>query len=434
PTASTGFRRGSQVLPVLAAVLAVGAVVAGYVFYGLAGGATYADAAAARDRGDCTAAIPGYGLVSGMYELTLSGNVPRAEAERAECVAFVAASDAEAGGDFAGAVALNQEFRLAHPDTTLAPYVDDNVRRTYESWGTSLRSSGEYDEAVRVYRDLLVEIGDGPEADGVRGELAATLVEQADALRTQLPGLTGPALVDAIRDSTENLLTVQREFAETPAAAGVAQAIVDTYAAARTQTGCDALPLLDYAVGLPDAETAGVVGTANADRVRAQFDCGVARYQAGQWAESGTAFDQVQADYPNDPLVAQARANGIAAEVSEVTGSPQPLPGPYAGDNPGSIPLTLYNDNPAEVRVLIAGPTAHEVVLPGCPGCPAEYPSSVGACPSLDGKPSFRLTLPAGGYTVIGQYPSADPSVQSNLVESGFEYTNCLFVTPIPGQ
>jgi tetratricopeptide (TPR) repeat protein len=426
--ASTAFRPGPQVVPVAVAVLAVGAVVAGYVFYGLAGDAAYAGGAAARDRGDCAAALPQYDLVTGVYELTLSGDVARADAEGAQCRAYVAATDAEAGGDFARAVTLYQDFRRANPDTVLAPFVDEDLFRAYGRWGAMLRAGGEYDQAATVYRDQLAELGDDPRAAGVRAELAATLVEEADDLRSRIPTLTDP--LAALTDATNNLLSVQRDFPDTPSAAGAAQGIVDTYAAAVARVGpaCNGLPVLDYAVGLPDAETGGVVARANADRARAQFACGIERYDAGEWADAGAAFDTLVASYPDDPQAAQAIANAIAAEASDRTGAAVPLPGPFAGDNPGPIPLTIYNDNPAEVRVLVVGPTAHEIVIPGCPGCPAEYATAAEACPSLAGKPSSRLTLPAGDYTVVGIYPTASPSVQRDPVENGFEYTNCLFI------
>ncbi len=79
--------------------------------------------------------------------------------------------------------------------------------------------------------------------------------------------------------------------------------------------------------------------------------------------------------------------------------------------------------------MFVVGLTAHEVVLPGCGDCPAEYGGSAEACPSLDGRPSLQLTLPAGSYTVVGEYAAADPSVQFDLIEDGFSYTDCLFVT-----
>ncbi|GAA2555638.1 tetratricopeptide repeat protein [Pseudonocardia hydrocarbonoxydans] len=413
----------------------VGALVTGFVLYSAAGARAYADAAAARDRGDCAAAVDGFGQVTGRYELTLSPDVARADAGRAECTAFLAAGDAAGRGGYVEAVRLYGDLRRAYPDSPLAPFVDADLSRTLQEWATALRGAGEYDEAVRVYRDLLVEVGDGPEAAGVRASLAEASVEGVDALRAQLATLTGQPRVDAVRSGIDALVAVQRELADTPSAAGAAQGLADLYAAANTQaaTGlwCEALPVLDHVVTRTDPEAAGIVAAAVVDRPAALFGCGLQEYAAGAWTEAAAAFDQLVAGYPDHPQRAQAQADAIAARAAAVQGAALPaLPGPFAGDTPGSIPVTLHNDNPAEVRVFVVGPTAHEFVLPGCPTCPASYATDAEACPSLEGRPSQRLTLPPGDYTIISRYPTTNPAVQTSNVQSGFEYSNCLYVGP----
>lgn len=422
-------------LPVAVALVAVAAVVTGYVLYGAAGRAAYADAADTRDRGDCTAALRGFGLVTSLYELTLSADVGRAEAGAAECTAFLAAEEAEGRGDFAEGVRLYRGFRDAHPDTPLAPFVDANLRRTYERWGTALRASGDWDEAVRVYRELLDEVtGDPTLESAAREQLAATYAEEAAELRGQVPTLTGDAQVTAVRDAVDNLVLVQRDLGGTDAAATAAQGARDTYAAAAaTWPGrfCEALPLLEYAVLLPDAETAGTATAARTDQPRALFECGLERYTAASYPDAAVAFDALVATYPADPQVAQARANAIAARSAAASGTAPALPGPYAGDTPGPIGVTFYNDNPAEVRVYVVGPTAHEFVIPGCGGCPATYATEAEACPSNEGKPSFRLQLPVGTYSIVGEYPAADPTISTNTLENGFVYTNCLYVVGV---
>jgi hypothetical protein len=422
-------RSAGHAVPVAVAVVLVGAVVTGYVLYGVAGGRAYTDAAAARDRGDCTTAVDGFGTVTGIYELTLSGDVARADAGRAECRVFLAAVEAGERGEYAEAVRLHGELRRDHPGSVLAPFVADDLRRAYEAWGAQLRAAGDHDGAVRVYRDLLVEVGTADA--GVRAELAAAHLEHAGALRGQLATLTGPPRVDAVRGAIENLLVVSREFADTPSAGAAGPGITDTYAAAAAPGGCEALPALDHVVALPDAEAAGIVADAMSDRPAALFGCGIAQYDAGSWSEASATFDRFVTEYPDDPQAAQARADAIAARAAAATGtSPSALPGPYAGDTPGSIPVVLYNDNPAEVRVYVLGPTAHEIVLPGCPGCAPSYATDGEACPSFAGRPSARLSLPAGDYTIISQYATTDPAVQTSAVQRGFEYTNCLYVGP----
>lgn len=62
--AREGHAPARHPLAVVGALALVGAMAAGYVLYGAAGARTYADAAAARDRGDCAAAVDGFGQVT----------------------------------------------------------------------------------------------------------------------------------------------------------------------------------------------------------------------------------------------------------------------------------------------------------------------------------------------------------------------------------
>ena len=69
--------------------------IAAYLGYGAAGRGVQADARAAQARGDCPAAIRGFDLVTGPFELTLSRDVLIAAALRAECTAFLDARQAQ---------------------------------------------------------------------------------------------------------------------------------------------------------------------------------------------------------------------------------------------------------------------------------------------------------------------------------------------------
>jgi hypothetical protein len=237
--------------------------------------------------------------------------------------------------------------------------------------------------------------------------------------------------VEAARRAIDVLLAARSGFPGTAGAAAAPQAVRDTYAAAAaTWPGrwCEALPVIEHALTVPADAGAGTAAAALADRPGALFECGLQRYAAGEHAAAAEAFDALVADHPDDARAAQARANAIAARAADASGSAPALPGPYAGDRPGPLSVTFYNDHPTEVRVYVVGPTAHEFTVPACPGCPAGYPSDEAACPSLEGRPSYRLRLPAGEYAVVGVYPDTDPSVSTSTVEDGFDYTNCLYV------
>jgi hypothetical protein len=230
---------------------------------------------------------------------------------------------------------------------------------------------------------------------------------------------------------------VAREFGDTTSAAQVPQAFTDTYVDANIAVAelrfCDALPVLDYFVGLPDPEVATVVATAHGDRARSLYECGLATYRGG---DAGTSLDRLEefvAAYPNDPGVPQARSAIVVATISEAKTAPlPPLPAPLGGNSPGSIEYEFHNDSPYDVRVLVTGPTTHEVVVPACPQCRANYPDQASGCPNREGLPSATLRLRPGVYDDLvfaPAQPDINRHVDTTTLESNFTYSSCYFVT-----
>lgn len=300
--------------------------------------------------------------MTGPFELTLSRDVPAAATNRDQCVAFAAAERAERDNLFSDAVTRYLNHRRTYPSSTLAPFVHQYLKRTYSTWAGMLRRAGEHTKGIEVYRALLTETGVEPDAERVREDLAQTHLELAAEARDQLPTAEPEARVTRARTAVDALLVVRRELGDTTAAQTVPQAVVDTYTAANSlfteQRFCDALPVLDYFVTVPDADTAGVVGAANADRAVAMLECGLAAYRGGDFR---TAIDRLTAmatAYPEHPGTAQARSAVIAANVALFKeGTPPVLPAPLGDNAPGSISVTFYNNAPREALVRITGPT-----------------------------------------------------------------------------
>ncbi|MGH3586302.1 MAG: tetratricopeptide repeat protein, partial [Pseudonocardia sp.] len=191
------------------------------------------------------------------------------------------------------------------------------------------------------------------------------------------------------------------------------QTVLDTFAQANVAVAegrfCDALPVLDFAVTLPEA--AGVAPVAHADRAHALSECGLANFRAGNLTGASTRFETLVTEYPNDPGVAQARSALIAAEVGRRASVPMALPAPI--DAAGSEPVVLYNAVASEVHVLLTGPTAHEITLPACVGCPAVYERDQ-SCPGSAGKPSTTLQMRPGTYSVLQQRAEIRPTATVN--------------------
>jgi tetratricopeptide (TPR) repeat protein len=387
--------------PVALGLVAVLAIVGAHIGYAGAARATYAAGLEAQGRADCVEASRSFDALTGPYELTLSRDVPAAAVRRAECTDFLGAEQSERAGALAAAVTAYQAFRRDHPGSLLEPFVHEGTRRALLAWAVALRGAGDLDGAIARYGELLRELGGGQGAVQVREDLAATHVERASAARASMAGAAGGARVDAMRAAMDDLLLVGRELGDTQTAAGVPQAVLDTFAEANSAVAegrfCDALPVLDYAITLPDA--AGVAVVANGDRARSLSECGLANFAAGDYTGATDRFQALMTDYPNDPGVPQARSALITAEVGRTASAPLPLPAPI--DAPASEPVLVYNATSSNVRVLVTGPTAQEVTLPGCPGCPVSYPSGTESCPGAAGKPSSTIRLRPGTYYVL---------------------------------
>jgi hypothetical protein len=84
-----------------------------------------------------------------------------------------------------------------------------------------------------------------------------------------------------------------------------------------------------------------------------------------------------------------------------------------------------------EVRVLVAGPTAHEVTLPPCAGCPEAYPPGAESCPGPAGKPSTWLRVRPGAYYILQDRadPETDESVDAPVIVRPGGTAVCVTVT-----
>ncbi|MCO1656199.1 hypothetical protein [Pseudonocardia humida] len=427
----------ARAVPVVGAALLVVGLVGGFVGYRVAGSSVYEQGLAAQARADCATAVERFDTVDGPFELTMSADVPAARLGRAQCLAYLVAVEAGRRGDHAAAVRGYQDFRRAHPGTVLVGFAARNLEATYDAWAQQLRAAGDQPGAIRVYRDLLVEF-DTPRA---RADLAATYLEQAEQLRAAAATGDGNSRAGLARAAVDALLVVADEFAATPSAARVPQALADTYAAATGLTAqgqyCAGLPVLDSFASLPaTGPTADVVRVAHADRAPAMFECGLADYRGSSYSGAIDRLTAFLGAYPDDPRAAQARSAIIAATVlAESGGAPLPLPAPLTNNVTGPNPVTVFNNTPYEQHVYLVGPTAHEFVLPPCPDCTEQYVGplidSLGPadpCGDPTGRPSLTLMLGSGTFTWFSRTTDESTPVRSDVIESGYSYSTCVYV------
>jgi TolA-binding protein len=412
-------------------VVLVAAVVAGYLFYVDVGRRVHADGVAAQGRGDCVAATSAFDALTGPFELTLTPDVADAATKRTECAEYLAATKKQETKAFAEAVQLFKNHKAAHPTSLLTPFVQESLLATYEEWAGEQRSAGNFPEAEQVYREL-IDVAQGVRREKARADLADTYIAEAEDQRGRLAA--GDTAVNRARTGMIALLTVHKELGDTAPAQRVPQAMTDLFAAARgdvaKQRWCQAIPMLDYFVTLSDAETNGIVPAAHGDRVQSLLECGLDRFRGIAYDEAKAQLDKLVAAYPNSPQAAQARSASISAEVGTELNGPLAVPAPDTGPSPGPISVTFYNDSPAEIRALVAGQTAHEMVIPGCAGCPASYPAGAKACPTFAGRASVTLHLRPGRYDMLVEGTDGSLRRLVNPIEprAGFIHTSCLYV------
>jgi len=155
------------------------------------------------------------------------------------------------------------------------------------------------------------------------------------------------------------------------------------------------------------------------------------RYRKGLWLQ------EIPLPRRADPdaLAAAAGSALIAATIAAEGPKTIPkLPPPLGGDSPGAISVTFYNDSADETEILISGPTAHRITLPGCPVCPAEYANKADGCPTLTGRPSRQLHLLPGEYQLLNRDNDNDshPLLDKLTVLNGDIFTPCFFKAVSP--
>jgi tetratricopeptide (TPR) repeat protein len=401
PGALTAPRRR----PTLVAVAAIAALAGGCALYGVVGNQVLESGQSAQADGDCKTATARFDLVTGPFELTLSPAVASAARDREYCRQFLTAVAKHDRGEFEAAVTGLREFLARTPSNRLDKPAEDRIQLAYLDWARSARDAHDYPKAIAVYRRLLQEYDAGSTVRQARGELAQTFMDEAQAQRDKFDPAGGSLLESSVRKAMSDYLEVQANFGNTDAAKAVPKAIEETFTAAvkpfTDGKYCEAIPTLEYLAELP-GRAGDIVTTAKQDHAKAAFECGLLRYANGAYDEAADHFNTVVTKYNDNALTPAAGSAYIAATIaSHKPGLTPPLPPPLAGDRPGNISLTFSNDSSLPVEVLLLGPTAHRIVIPGCTRCPEVYEDASKACVRSTGLPSVELGLRPGDYLIM---------------------------------
>ena len=400
-----GARSAPRRRPTLVAVAAIAALAGGYVLYGVVGNQVLASGESAQADGDCDKATARFDLVTGPFELTLSPAVASAERSRDYCRRFLSAVAKHDRGDYEAAITSFREFLSSTPSNRLDKPAEDRIQGAYLDWAGSARNAHDYPKAIAVYRRMLQEYKAGSAVKQARGELAQTFLDEAQALRDKFDPAGGSQLAADVNKAMSDYLEIQSNLGNTDAAKAVPKAIEETFTAAiRPFTDgkfCEAVPTLKFLAELP-ARAGDIVTTAKLDHAKSAFECGLVRYSSGTYDEAAEHFNTVITKYNDNALAPAAGSAYIAATIASLKpGLKPPLPPPLAGDRPGAISLTLFNDSSLPVEVLLLGPTAHRIVIDGCKTCPDVYEDASKACASPLGRSSVELRLRPGDYYML---------------------------------
>ncbi|MFJ7069456.1 tol-pal system YbgF family protein [Streptomyces sp. NPDC101115] len=193
---------------------------------------------------------------------------------------------------------------------------------------------------------------------------------------------------------------------------------------------------------LPGAAFASLGKDVGRSIQRGDFACGIDQFKKKEYSEAISTMNDYVKAYPDSPQTAQARNVAIAAEIAEETpAAGNKVPSGATSDGSGMV-MVVSNDGPGEVELLYTGPVTGRITLPACGGCKA-YPGilpvggKVKACSGPSSKyPKRTLTLPPGNYQMLQKRDSTRTSAEvkkgsTAKIESGYTYTNCLYVTSL---
>ncbi|MEU7012603.1 hypothetical protein [Streptomyces sp. NPDC046385] len=341
-------------------------------------------------------------------------------------------------------LATYQDLATKHADSRAAKLVPDRLAAYYASVSAPYTKK-DYCAAVPGLKHLrtLPDKVDRGLLGGLVGKADEPLAESWFQCGTTTIGNAGQET-----SSGEYLNDLMKTFPQSPFTQKIEPTLREglrTREKAVAGAPCDAVTEVrrfGTTVGMLPSETYAGLG-ADTKRViqRGDFGCGLDRFKKKEFSEAATAMTDYAKTYPDSPQAAQARNVAIAAEIAEETpAAGNKVPSGATVDGSGMV-MVISNDGPGEVELLYTGPVTGRLTIPSCAKC-TSYPTllvpvgqKVKPCSGPSSKyPKRTLTLPPGNYQMlqkrVGTGSSAGMKKPSNAkIESGYSYTNCLYVT-----
>ncbi|MEU5987193.1 hypothetical protein [Streptomyces sp. NPDC047434] len=353
-----------------------------------------------------------------------------------------------AAENYRKALATYQELGTKHAGSRAGRLVPDRLAAYYRSVSVPYEQK-KYCEAVeplKHLRDLPTKVDRGL-LTGLIGKADEPLAQSWYECGTSSIGKAG-----AERTAGDQLNALLTTFPQSPHATKVEAAVKDSIRTrAATLDGssidpCDTVTELrrvGTTVDLLPRDTYTALSRENGEAVeKGDFNCGVKQFKDKEYTDARTSMTEFVTTYPGSRRAAQARNISIAAEIAqEAPAAGAKLP-PATAPGGSRMVMVVSNDGPGEVELLYTGPITGRVTLKSCGTC-RTYPGSlaalntqkVKACTGPSSKyPKATLLLPPGTYHFLQKRDSSNTSMAVNKasttkIESGYSYTNCLYVT-----
>ncbi|MFI8513660.1 hypothetical protein ACIGHB_21250 [Streptomyces sp. NPDC085460] len=211
--------------------------------------------------------------------------------------------------------------------------------------------------------------------------------------------------------------------------------------AGRCDTTEELRSLRGVATGMKGVSLGGAVAEADRGVRKGVFACGTEQFGDKEFAKATETMNTYVKDYPDGEQVGHARSIAIAAQIAgQEPEAGKKLP-PVTVPGGARMTMVISNDARDSVELLYTGPVTGKVTLKGCGGCrsyerietlrPGFKPCS-GAASKY---PKVTIQLPAGTYHMLqkragsGFSTAGDTKTSKAKIESGYDYTNCLYVT-----
>ncbi|MGW5418901.1 hypothetical protein [Streptomyces sp. NPDC003943] len=344
------------------------------------------------------------------------------------------------------ALATYQDIGARHAGSRAAKQVPDRLV-TYYKTVSAPYDKQDYCNAVAPLKHLraLPETVDRKLLGSLVGKADDPLAQSLFECGTRTIGLAGQESTSG--DQLNELIST---FPQSPYATKVEPTLREGLRSRDKTLGvspCDGVAELrrfDTTVGLLPNTTFAALGQDTKRSIqRGDFACGIDHFEKKEYDEAVSAMNDYVKAYPGSPQNAQARNVAIAAEIAQETpAAGNKVPSGDTADGSGQ-PMVVSNDGPGEVELLYTGPVTGRITIPACGSCKT-YPTllipkggSLKPCSGSSSKyPKRTLMLPPGNYQMLQKRAGTTTSQEvkkgsTTKIESGYTYTNCLYVTSL---